>query len=269
MREQEGAEGAPRKRAVEAEADDEQEERRRASRFRHRGYEHGERDAGEPERENGEEQDRLSDQERADLARSPKLGQGGERKDRAADGERGAAGKGDDAVVAHQHARRRDPVECEERCHDRERCPDQDGTPVAPAGADHGENDGGDGGGEGCDADAREVEVTAERDLVARKEVAGRRGKRRQSSAEDEDRSDPIAGTSPHASRMIGAARALDVPRMGVPQGLANLYRRPTASKPSRRYSTLGQSSSSATRKTRSAPSARPTSIARSTTAVA
>ena len=79
-----------------------------------------------------------------------------------------AAGESGDADPVHEHPRRREPMEAEQRCHDRERAPDENGV-TRPAG-----------GLPRCvsataqavaipapDRDAGEVDPTADEDLLA------------------------------------------------------------------------------------------------------
>ena len=228
VREEEGAERPPGKRPIEGQADGEQSDRRGASGLRYRRNDLWEGDPEEAETQHADEQGALRDEQGPDAARPSKVGERSQGKNRAADRQRRAARERDDTVVAHEHTWRRDSVEREQCGHDRERRSDQHRAAVVPTRPDHCESDRCRGGGECCQADAREVEVAAERDLVACEEVAGRRGECRHRSAQDKDRSDPIAGTTPHASRMIGSIYAFRTsPKRGVTSRFGELVEAP------------------------------------------
>ena len=214
MREQEGAKRTPGERAVEDEADGEERQRRRAAGLGDGRNELRVGDGEHAETEDSGQEETLDDEENAN-GRTPELRDGGKREDRAADRQGGAAGERDDAVVAHQDVRGRDPVQGEECCHHGERGPDQDCAAVVAPRAHDRQDDRGDGRCQRGQADAAEVEHPSERDLVASEEVPGRRRECRHRSAKHEDRSDPIAGTTPHASQIIGMSLLSNLPLTG------------------------------------------------------
>src|SRR3970282_2082873 len=74
-------------------------------------------------------------EERTDGARPPKRGDGSEGENRTPYGKRCAAGERHDAVHPDENTRRGQPVQAEERGHDRERTADKHRVAVAPAGA--------------------------------------------------------------------------------------------------------------------------------------
>ena len=104
--------------------------------------------------------------------------QGGEREDCGADDEGGATRERAEAVEADEHSRRGEPVEREQRGHDRERCPDEDGARVVAARADDRERDGCGGRGDGGEPDAVEVDESARVGFLSPDEDEGGRRER-------------------------------------------------------------------------------------------
>jgi len=170
-REPEGAERPPEENRVEHHAPKENRpdseaarlgNGRNEARLRHRGETEGEDedDAG------GEEPEKRTDGRRPAQGRDRS-----EREDRASDRQGRAAGERDDPVHLHDDARGREPVQAEERGHDRERAADDDRVPVPQACPRDGQRD----RGRGCDprseGDAREVDPAADEDLLAADEV--------------------------------------------------------------------------------------------------
>jgi hypothetical protein len=170
------APGPEREDAVEDEAEHEERDGDRAA-----GLGHGRHEVGHQHRREAEAGDACDehdgrDQKRLHRCRAPQHGHRPEREQRPADGESRTARERHDAVVPHEHPGRRQPVQAEQRRHDRERAADEHGAGIHPAGACGEERDGGRRREHGAERDRCEVDAVAERNLAAADEVQQRDG---------------------------------------------------------------------------------------------
>ena len=156
-REQERVGGAHAESGEEHQADREQHPGCRRTRLRHGGHElrleeADDADHHDRDRDRSLERDHVGDRPLRVQPAHPGEGEHGR-----ADGKRGPAGERDDTVRADEHAGGDEPVDGEQRRHDREAAGHDDGARVAPAGSLGEERDGGCRGDEGTDADPVEV----------------------------------------------------------------------------------------------------------------
>jgi hypothetical protein len=140
-REEVRSQGPHLEQAEACEAEEEDCDRERARRLGH-GRNEMRVDAGcHAERDHDCGHERERDEQRPNGVGPGEARDRAQGEERCADGERRAARERDDSVVTHEHARRRDPVQAEERGHHRECSADENGASVVAHGSRDRERD--------------------------------------------------------------------------------------------------------------------------------
>ena len=198
VREEVGTECSDGEQSVERETDDQDGPGQRTAVLRDARDEVRLDDGSDAEAGDDDDGDSEESQSRLDGLRPPEHRQHAQRENRATDRERRAAGEGDDPVHLHEDAGGRQPVQHEQRGHDAEGAPDEDGASVTSASSDDGQGDRRDRGDECSQRDTPEVDAASEVHRLASDEVEKRRRNAGQKSRSCEHRDEPIS----HASRI-------------------------------------------------------------------
>jgi hypothetical protein len=207
-REEEGVDGAHAEEADEREADGEGGEGERAARLGHGRDEARPQHPDRPHERHRGEEDRLQGEQRPDALRALGRGKRRECEHGGADRERGAAGEGDEAVRAHEHARGGEPVQGEESGHDGERRADEDRAGVVATGADDREGQSGRHRAERAGADAPEMERAPEVGLATADRRQGRDRQRHAGCADGGRGASPRSQSRSHAALYRRRGRA-------------------------------------------------------------
>ena len=205
--EQVGPRGAQRDQDVEGAAERQRGDRLGAAGFRHGRDQVGQQDAGGAEPTDHEQQQRLEHQQQAYGARAAQLRHRRQREHRPAHRQRGGAGEGDHAVVLHEHARRGQAVDGEQRGHGREGRAHDHRAAVAAARSHQRQRHGGERGQPGAHRDRQEVHAGGDLHFVLSHEVDQRRGHHGAGAQQGRQRDDAILESTAHPGCYRLAAR--------------------------------------------------------------
>ena len=181
------AQRTPEERGIEREPGAQHDPGRGAPRLRNRRHQPGLGDRREPEAEDEDDARREQPEQRLDGSGPPNRRERTEREDRSADRKRRAAREGRHADPVDEHARRREPMEAEQRRHDGEGTTHENGIAV-PLARTRDRQRYCAGSRDPCtDRDPGEVDPAVDEDLVATDEVEKRcRHDRRERSRSEE-----------------------------------------------------------------------------------